>query len=251
MGDGVSAGTAGDDGVAPMKSLRDFTMARVGLTRAGNGLSTKDVLAFQLAHAAARDAVHHPLDFQLEVALHSAAEDRATFLKRPDLGRMLSARSRELLVGYPGPYEIAIVVSDGLSALAVHRHAGAVMDELLPLLDGAGWSRAPSMTVEQGRVAVGDEIGELVGAAMSLMLIGERPGLSSPDSLGAYLTWAPRVGRTEAERNCISNIRPEGLGYKAAARRIFALLTEGRRRKLTGFDLKEETDRLLSDAFGS
>jgi ethanolamine ammonia-lyase small subunit len=229
-----------------MKSLSDFTMARVGLTRAGDGLSTKDVLAFQLAHALARDAVHHPLDFQLDLALRSAAPDRATFLRRPDLGRALSASSRDILAAYPGPFDVVILVSDGLSALAVHRHARAVLDELLPLLDAARWSRAPLMTVEQGRVAIGDEAGSLVGAAMSLMLIGERPGLSSPDSLGAYLTWQPRPGRTEAERNCISNIRPEGLGYAPAARRIFALLSEARTRKLTGFNLKEAADKLLS-----
>jgi ethanolamine ammonia-lyase small subunit len=230
-----------------MKSLRDFTMARVGLTRAGNGLSTKDVLAFQLAHALARDAVHLPLDFQLDLSLHSAAPDRAAFLRRPDLGRALSLQSRAALAPYAGPFDIVIVVSDGLSALAVHRHARAVLDELLPRLDAAHWSRAPLITVEQGRVAVGDEIGWMVNAAMSLMLIGERPGLSSPDSLGAYLTWQPRPGRTEAQRNCISNIRPEGLGYALAARRIFALLSEARIRNLTGFDLKEEPDKLLSE----
>ena len=230
-----------------MKDLRDLTMARVGLVRTGNSISTKDVLAFQLAHALARDAVHHPLDLQLDLALRSAASDRSTFLRRPDLGRILSRQSRDALLPYPGPFDIAIVVADGLSALAVHRHARAVLDELLPLLDSAHWSRAPLITVEQGRVAIGDEIGSLVRAAMSLVLIGERPGLSSPDSLGAYLTWNPMPGRTEAERNCISNIRPEGLGYLPAARRIFALLSEARSRKLTGFALKEDGVLLGAD----
>lgn len=234
-----------------MKELRDLTMARVGLGRTGNSISTKDVLAFQLAHALARDAVHHPLDLQLDLALRSAAPDRSTFLRRPDLGRVLSRQSRDALLQYPGPFDIAIIVADGLSALAVHRHARAVLDELLPLLDSAHWSRAPLITVEQGRVAIGDEIGSVIAAAMSLVLIGERPGLSSPDSLGAYLTWRPMPGRTEAERNCISNIRPEGLGYLPAARRIFALLAEARSRKLTGFELKEDAVLLGGDQSGA
>ena len=135
---------------------------------------------------------------------------------------------------------------DGLSALAVHRHALAVLEALIPLLDGAGWARSQIVLVEQGRVAIGDEIGERLGAKMALVLIGERPGLSSPDSLGAYLTWEPRIGRTDAERNCISNIRPEGLSYELAARRIFSLMVEARRRQLTGVALKEDSATLPS-----
>jgi ethanolamine ammonia-lyase small subunit len=229
-----------------MKELREFTNARVGLERAGSGVATKEVLAFQAAHAAARDAVHHALDttaFTLEcvergwpvVRAHSMAADRSTYLRRPDLGRVLSG-------DFPvsaGPVDIAIVVVDGLSALAVQRHALAVLDVLIPLLDAEGWSRADLVLVEQGRVAIGDEIGERCKAGIVLVLIGERPGLSSPDSLGAYLTWNPKPGRTDAERNCISNIRPEGLGYQEAAHRIFALLVEARRRKITGVALKE------------
>ena len=162
------------------------------------------------------------------------------------MGRILSPQSREALRLRTGPFDLAIVVGDGLSALAVHRHARPVLEELLRLLDAAQWRRAPLITVEQCRVAIGDEIGSAVGAAMSLVLIGERPGLSSADSLGAYMTWQPRPGRTEAERNCISNIRPEGLGYIPAARRIFYLLTEARVRRLTGFELKEDSSRLIS-----
>jgi ethanolamine ammonia-lyase small subunit len=236
-----------------MKELREFTNARVGLQRAGWSMATKEVLAFQTAHAAARDAVHHAMDttaFTMECSergwpvtvAHSLAADRATYLRRPDLGRAL----RGDLPISAGHVDVAIVVADGLSALAVHRHALPVLDILVPLLDGEGWSRAHLTLVEQGRVAIGDEIGERYKAAMVLVLIGERPGLTSPDSLGAYLTWGPRRGRTDAERNCISNIRPEGLGYEQAARRIFDLLRESRRRRITGVALKEYAPSLAN-----
>jgi len=241
-----------------MNRLRDFTIARVGLGRAGNSVPTKSVLEFQLAHARARDAVHCALDLQdedlqrddlqFDLALESAAANRSIFLRRPDLGRSLSERSRRALAPYPGPFDIVILAIDGLSALAVHHHAAPVLKELLKYLDAASWSRAPLIAVVQGRVAIGDEVGSLVGAAMSLVLIGERLGLSSPDSLGAYLTWHPKPGRTEAERNCISNIRPEGLAYGTAALRIFRLLSEARTRKLTGFGLKEDQDGLANPA---
>ena len=233
-----------------MRSLRDFTMARVGLERAGAALATREVLAFQLAHAAARDAVHQSLDrVSLQIAcaernwplvtLHSAAADRTVYLRRPDLGRRLDELSREALVGND-PCDIAAVLVDGLSALAVERHALPLLDLLLPLFDGAGWSRADLALVEQGRVAIGDEIGLALHASLALVLIGERPGLSAPDSLGAYLTCHPTPGRTDAERNCVSNIRPDGLGYREAADRIFALASEARRRKFTGVGLKED-----------
>jgi ethanolamine ammonia-lyase small subunit len=236
-----------------MKGLRDFTMARVALERSGAALATAEVLAFQLAHAMARDAVHHPLDrvsLQQEcsarswplLALRSRAAGRAVYLRRPDLGRRLDERSREALAAHAGnaPCDLAVAIVDGLSALAVHRHALRLLDLLVPRFDQAGWSRADLVLVEQGRVAIGDEIGQDLGASMVLVLIGERPGLSSPDSLGAYLTWNPALGRTDAERNCVSNIRPEGLGYVAAAERIFALASEARRRRLTGVALKED-----------
>ena len=236
-----------------MKQLRDFTNARVGLERAGSGVATKEVLAFQMAHAAARDAVHHALDitaFSLEceargwrlVIAHSMAPDRATYLRRPDLGRRLTAELEESGKGV----DLAIVVADGLSALAVQRHALPVLDELIPILDKEGWSRSPLTVVEQGRVAIGDEIGQGWKASIVLVLIGERPGLSSPDSLGAYLTWNPVPGRTDAERNCISNIRPEGLGYEQAAGRILRLLLEARTRQLTGVALKEQLPALAN-----
>jgi ethanolamine ammonia-lyase small subunit len=199
-------------------------------------LPTKDRLAFQMAHAKARDAVLNDLNCTFfasyePLIVHSSAPDRATYLKRPDLGRQL--RDPHLL--QRGDYDAVIILADGLSATAVHRHAGPVLDRLLPLLEG--WKLAPICVVEQARVAIADEIGELLGAKMSVILIGERPGLSSPDSLGAYLTWAPRVGRTDAERNCVSNIREEGLKPALAAQRIAMLMNAARGRQVTGVRL--------------
>jgi len=167
--------------------------------------------------------------------LHSGAQDRATYLRRPDLGRQLAVESRGRLKS--GSYDVSVAMVDGLSAPAVEHHAVPLLEQLLPLLED--WSFAPLCIVEQGRVAIGDDIAFALGARMSLVLIGERPGLSSPDSLGAYLTWSPRLGRTDAERNCISNIRLEGLGYEEAAVRLSALMREARRLELTGVMLKE------------
>jgi ethanolamine ammonia-lyase small subunit len=228
-----------------MPRLRDFTPARVELGRAGPSVPTRALLEFQLAHAKARDAVHLLLGVRSLVAelkrpsitLGSAARDRDEYLRRPDLGRKLSAESRDRLTGLRGDYEVAFVIADGLSALAVHRHAAPLLELLLRELD---WKIAPVAIVEQGRVAIGDEIGEVLGAPMTVVLIGERPGLSSPDSLGAYLTWQPRMGRTDAERNCVSNIRAEGLSYAAAAHKLLFLMNESRRLKLSGVRLKEE-----------
>ena len=223
-----------------MKNLREYTMARVGLGRAGNSVCVKDMLAFQLAHARARDAVHYPLDAGAlvrelgdAVSLQSAARSRAEYLRRPDLGRRLSEDSRARVAALAGEYDAAFVVADGLSALAVHRHAPA----LLRALPQAALRIAPVMVVEQGRVAIGDEVGALLGAALVVVLIGERPGLSSPDSLGAYHTWAPRPGRTDAERNCISSIRPEGLSVDAAAQLLGLLITAARTQRLSGIGL--------------
>jgi ethanolamine ammonia-lyase small subunit len=171
--------------------------------------------------------------------LHSAASDRAIYLRRPDLGRRLAEIDLAA-----APCDMMVVVADGLSALAVNRHAVPLLRELLPLL--AGSVVGPVCVVRQGRVAIGDEIGERLGAGMVLVLIGERPGLSAPDSLGAYLTWQPRVGRTDAERVCVSNIRPEGLAYEAAARRIFECMTTAKRLQLTGTALNRPVN-LLSD----
>jgi ethanolamine ammonia-lyase small subunit len=199
-------------------------------------IRTKDRLAFQMAHAKARDAVLNDLDCTFLVHhhtlnVHSAAANRAIYLRRPDLGRRLADPEKI----ERGDYDAVLIVADGLSATAVHRHAGPVLDALLPLLEG--WKLAPMFLVEQGRVAIGDEIGELIGAKMSVILIGERPGLSSPDSLGAYLTWSPRVGRTDAERNCVSNIRPEGLKPELAARRIAMLMSAARGQRVSGVRL--------------
>lgn len=208
-------------------------------------------LGFQLDHALARDAVHAVLDgerLRAEVAerglavarLHSAVPhgDRQTYLRRPDLGRRLDAASAQALAERSPGADVVFVVGDGLSALAVERHALALLDAVLPLL-GEAWSVGPVCVVEQARVAIGDEIGGLLRARMTVMLIGERPGLSSPDSLGVYLTWEPRPGRTDAERNCISNVRLEGMGYAEAARRIVAYLQGAKALGATGVALKD------------
>jgi ethanolamine ammonia-lyase small subunit len=176
--------------------------------------------------------------------LHSAAPDRITYLQRPDLGRRLDCASRAILARIAGEGELALIVADGLSALAVERHALPLIKELLPVLEDR--QLAPVCVVEQGRVAIGDEIGLALGAQISVVLIGERPGLSAPDSLGAYITWAPRPGRTDADRNCISNIRADGLSYRQAAQQLNYYLVESRRRQLSGVQLKEET-RLLQE----
>lgn len=222
--------------------LGDFTTARVDLGRAGVSLPTKELLELQLAHARARDAVHARLDAAMLARelgrdcaiVHSAARDRHEYLRRPDLGRRLSADSRTLLTGKT---EIAFVIVDGLSALAVQRHA-------VPLLDAIQLTDERIVIAEQGRVAIGDEIAQMLGATMAVVLIGERPGLSSPNSLGVYLTWQPRSSTTDAERNCISNIRSAGLSYAAAAHKLRFLMTEARQRKLSGVRLKESAAAL-------
>jgi ethanolamine ammonia-lyase small subunit len=234
--------------------LRAYTSARVGLRRAGTSLATSELLDLAQCLAEARDAVHAELSVvslraQLAecglqiLSVRSAARDRAEYLRRPDLGRRLSPASRTLLQeAETDPRQLVIIVADGLSAIAAERHAVPVLDALLPLLEG--WRIGPVVIAEQARVAIGDEIGETFKAEGTLLLIGERPGLSSPDSLGAYLTWAPRAGRSDAERNCISNIRPEGLSYALAAGKIAGYLTQARRSQLTGVALKEESPRL-------
>jgi ethanolamine ammonia-lyase small subunit len=230
-------------------SLRQYTVARVGLSRAGSGLATREILDFQLAHAQARDAVHAALDLPSLLGglrerklpycvLKSAASDRFAYLRNPGLGRTLNSESAVELAG--GPCDIVFVIADGLSALAVTRHALPLLDEVLLL--GQEWSVGPICVVEQGRVAVGDVIGAALSAKISVVLIGERPGLSSPDSLGIYITWEPRPGRTDAERNCISNVRPEGLGYGAAAKMLVFYMREALRQKLTGVGLKLSGD---------
>lgn len=239
----------------PWLALRTLTPARIALGRTGTSLPTTAQLDFQFAHAQARDAVHLPFDSaslraQLSehgrdsLLVHSAATDRNLYLQRPDLGRRLdedSARQlREHAQAHPGGVDLAIVVADGLSALAVHRHTLPLLARFDEQSADDGWSTAPVILVEQGRVAVADEIGELLGARMTVMLIGERPGLSSPDSLGLYFTYGPRVGLTDAYRNCISNVRLEGLSYGMAAHRLLYLIREAGRRQLSGVKLKDE-----------
>ena len=261
------AATADSSVVAnPWSELRRFTPARIGLGRAGVSLPTAAQLDFQLAHAQARDAVHRPLEVPslcadieelglATVPLHSAATTRAIYLQRPDLGRRLGTASRQQLEALRAErhaqgvcaHDLAFAVVDGLSALAVQRHTAPLLTEVLALLDGPAaegaprWTIAPVAVVEQGRVAVGDDIGELLDSQIVVVLIGERPGLSSPDSLGLYLTWAPQPGRHDAERNCISNVRPEGLSYRDAAARLLYLLEQARSRRLTGVGLKDES----------
>lgn len=238
----------------PWQRLRRFTPARIALGRAGESMPTRALLDFGLAHAQARDAVHDPMDVpsilhQLAAAgydsiiVRSAATDRDQYLRRPDAGRRLDEVSCARLRASPAAERprIVIVIADGLSAKAAGRHAVPLVRALSPWLDG--WPLAPIVVAEQARVALGDEIGELLCAEQVAMLIGERPGLSSPDGLGIYLTYSPRIGRTDAERNCISNIRPAGLGYEAAARRLALLLNGARRLGRSGVMLKDQSDQ--------
>jgi ethanolamine ammonia-lyase small subunit len=230
-----------------MTKLSDYTTARVGLGVTGESLPTAALLDFRLAHARARDAVHFPLNAEAlaadmaargwqAVILDSAAANRDEYLRNPAKGRRLSEDSAKLTTGPPST---AIVIADGLSALAVHRHAIPLLQEIAPDERHSFW------IVRQGRVAVGDEIGQLLQAELSIVILGERPGLSSPDSLGVYLTWAPRIGRSDAERNCISNIHGHGLTYAEAAHKLAFLLNEARNRKLTGVALKETAGNLI------
>ncbi|MBK5409525.1 MULTISPECIES: ethanolamine ammonia-lyase subunit EutC [Pseudomonas] len=239
----------------PWLELRRLTPARIALGRTGTSIPTGAQLDFQFAHAQARDAVHLPFDHvglssQLaergrdSLLLHSAAVDRHSYLQRPDLGRRLSDESAQALRDYaeanPGGVDLAVVVADGLSALAVHKHTLPFLTRMEEQTHAEGWSLSPVILVEQGRVAVADEVGQLLGAKMVVILIGERPGLSSPDSLGLYFTYNPKVGLTDAYRNCISNVRLEGLSYGMAAHRLLYLMREACRRQLSGVNLKDE-----------
>ena len=233
--------------------LRQFTRARVALGRTGHAQTTDTVLAFGLAHAQARDAVHLPLDARAIDAtlheagldalhvlhVHSAAHDRDQYLRRPDLGRTLDDDSRAQLVPDAQPYDVVFVIADGLSALAAQRHGVALLQAVLARL--RQWRVGPIVVARQARVALGDEIGERLHARQVVMLIGERPGLSSPDSLGIYLTFDPRVGRTDAQRNCISNVRPEGLSYAQAADRLVFLMRGAVALGRSGVDLKDDS----------
>nr|WP_067345826.1 ethanolamine ammonia-lyase subunit EutC [Marinomonas spartinae] len=243
--------------------LNAFTDARVGLGRSGISVPTKHLLAFQLAHAQAIDAVHTHLDSKglatqlmaqdwapqsAPLFLHSRAADRATYLQRPDYGRRLNDESARLLdehqASYPQGYDLVIAVVDGLSSLAIEQNTQPFLNALFSILgnQSPSWTIAPLCLVEQGRVAIGDDICERLNAKCVLVLIGERPGLSSPDSLGLYLTWGGKAGYTDAYRNCISNIRPAGLNYQEAARKAFYLLKEAKQLKLSGVKLKDRSD---------
>ena len=238
----------------PWTELRRFTSARLALGRAGDSLPTHEVLEFGLAHARARDAVHAPLDVatlsqELKAAMfspvhvQSAAPDRAQYLRRPDMGRRLSAASRAILsakLGRMKKPDVVFVIADGLSAVAPARHAVPVLKEITMRLQG--WRVAPIIVATQARVALGDEIGELLCAEMTVMLLGERPGLSSPHSLGIYLLYKPHIGASDADRNCISNIRPEGLSYEAAAHKLHYLMTGARSLGASGVALKDDSD---------
>ena len=236
-------------------ALRELTAARIGLQRAGASLATAPLLDFKLAHARARDAVHAALDAARlldelgglgvdAVPIASAAESRQDFLLRPDLGRRPAPGTAETLSPLSGDYDIAFVVADGLSARAVQRHALPVLAELLPQLRAEGWRVAPLIVVRHGRVAIGDAIAMLLNARCVAILIGERPGLSAADSMGAYLTWQPRPDTTDAERNCVSNIRPEGVGYADAAFKLVYLLRAMRTQGMSGVQLKDNSERL-------
>lgn len=236
--------------------LAELTPARVALGRSGASLPTREVLRFGLAHAQARDAVHEPFRagdiardleaLSLEtIAAESAARTRQDYLRRPDLGRGLSPESRVVLAARHGAFDLAIVVADGLSSTAVHQNAVKFVAALLPHLHRQGRSLSPVVVASQARVALGDEAAHALGARMVLVLVGERPGLSSPDSLGAYLTFAPRPGLTDAARNCVSNIRPGGLSFAQAAFKLAWLIDQAFARSLSGVDLKDESETAL------
>ena len=236
--------------------MRALTAARIGLARTGASLGTVPLLEFRLAHARARDAVHHNLGTLPGlralglpvVTVCSQAPDRRSYLMRPDLGRALDASAASALAAHAGTHDLAVVVADGLSALAVERHAEPVLAALLPALRAGGWTLAPLVVAHQARVALGDAVAQTLRAGAVLVLIGERPGLSAPDSLGAYLTWAPVAGTTDADRNCVSNIRPDGLGYQDAAWKLVFLLDQMRAIGGSGVRLKDDSERPMPAA---
>ena len=238
-------------------SLKAFTNARIALGRTGVATPLKEVLDFRMSHAHARDAVYSILNmgeltnslqqFQIPIiTVNSKANDRAVYLQRPDLGRKLDSVSADNLKNETShSADVAIIIADGLSATAINEHAVHVVKKLIPLLKQSVLTLAPLVIAKQARVAIADEIGSILQAKLSLILIGERPGLSSPDSMGAYITYQPMPGKTDESRNCISNIRPEGLGYDLAAEKIAKLIKASLQLKLSGILLKDEEQNLL------
>jgi len=250
---------------SPWLSLKQYTQARVALGRCGCSIPTKELLAFKLAHAKAIDSVHVPLDCKKEAdlirratgleafRLSSAATDRRQYLQRPDLGRILSFDSTYKLGDVAGKSacDIVLVVADGLSSKAIENNVIPMLSELVPQLKRKGYSLGPVTVVEQGRVAVADQIAEILNARMSIVFIGERPGLKSPDSLGIYLTYNPCRGTTDERRNCISNVRKNGLSYPVACSKLLYLIEESFRRKLSGVNLKDEQTNTCEIAQGA
>lgn len=234
------------------KDLREFTFARIHLGKAGIGIPMKEVLAFRAAHAAARDAIFTPFDSQKlqeqlngiglrSIQVQSEAKDNASYLQRPDLGRSLDMESAALLQKtVRAQIDVVLIVSGGLSAAGVNQHAFSLLQNLNYKLEIAGIRVAPIVLLERGRVAASDPIGHYINAKLSVMLIGERPGLSSPDSMGAYLTYNPKIGLTDESRNCVSNIRPEGLAIPFAAEKLFYLIQQSLRKGISGVGLKDE-----------
>ncbi len=249
----------------PWSQLRQLTSARIALGRCGASLPTKPHLEFQLAHARARNAVHHELNTTAlqqtlsplghdVVVLKSAAESRPVYLQRPDKGRLLSKAAREKLKVWPStaePYDVVFVIGDGLSALAIEENAANFLEKLFPSIRATGWRVGPISVVTEARVAVGDEVGGLLGADLVVVLIGERPGLSSPDSMGIYMTFKPNVGVTDESRNCISNVRAAGLSHEIAAHKLMYLMTEAKQRGYSGVFLKDEAEVMPSAVTGS
>ena len=239
------------------QSLKSLTPARIALGSTGVAIPLKEVLEFKLAHAHARDAVYSELNeaalitalepFQRPIyALHSKVQHRHEYLQRPDLGRQLhEASKKQLQTANVPPADVALIIVDGLSATAINNHSIPVLQHLIPLLLKAHFTIAPLSIVHQGRVAIGDEVGSMLNAKFSVVLIGERPGLSSPDSMGAYLTYQPTVGLTDESRNCISNIRLEGMSYQTAAEKIFYLISESFRLQYSGVGLKDNEGLFL------
>ena len=244
-------------------ALRRLTPARIALGRAGHAVPTQVLLDFQLAHAQARDAVHFPWDvdaFAGEVRelgeealiLDTPVAGRDEYLRRPDLGRILTGESKDRLKSAAaGAADIALIVTNGLSSTAVDRHGIPLLQAIVSGYRARSFRIAPIALVTNGRVALLDDIGSAVAARVAVIIVGERPGLSAADSLGIYLTYAPQSGNTDAERNCISNIRPpEGLSYEAAAEKLMYLTDEALRRGISGVALKDESTSLLSEGIG-